>query len=159
MADSDIDRGKRRFLIATTGVMGGIGGAVAIAPFAMSMSPSARARAAGAPVEVDISKIEPGMMITVEWRQTGMDRSPHAGNAGFFAKSRYRTSGSSVGRADAAQLRQKRSPVHQARLSGTRGHLYALGLFTIPKARCGGCQRFGKRLAGRIFLSLSWFQV
>lgn len=68
MADSDIDRGKRRFLIATTGVMGGIGGAVAIAPFAMSMSPSARARAAGAPVEVDISKIEPGMMITVEWR-------------------------------------------------------------------------------------------
>ena len=68
MADSDIDRGKRRFLIATTGVMGGIGGGVAIVPFAMSMSPSARARAAGAPVEIDISKIEPGMMITVEWR-------------------------------------------------------------------------------------------
>jgi ubiquinol-cytochrome c reductase iron-sulfur subunit len=32
------------------------------------MSPSARARAAGAPVEVDVSKLEPGMMITVEWR-------------------------------------------------------------------------------------------
>src|SRR6185369_17328363 len=68
MADSDIDRGKRRFLIATTGVMGGIGGGVTIVPFAMSMSPSARARAAGAPVEVDISKVETGMMITIEWR-------------------------------------------------------------------------------------------
>ena len=68
MADTDVDRGKRRFLIATTSVMSGIGGAVAIVPFAMSMSPSARARAAGAPVEVDISKLEPGMMITVEWR-------------------------------------------------------------------------------------------
>src|SRR6185369_17913593 len=68
MADSDIDRGKRRFLIATTGVMGGIGGGVTIVPFAMSMSPSARAKAAGAPVEVDIAQIEPGMMITVEWR-------------------------------------------------------------------------------------------
>jgi ubiquinol-cytochrome c reductase iron-sulfur subunit len=34
----------------------------------MSMNPSARARAAGAPVEVDIGKVEAGMMITVEWR-------------------------------------------------------------------------------------------
>jgi len=68
MAESDVDRGKRRFLIVTTGVVGGIGGALAIVPFAMSMSPSARARAAGAPVEIDISRIEPGMMITVEWR-------------------------------------------------------------------------------------------
>ncbi|HXF15660.1 MAG TPA: ubiquinol-cytochrome c reductase iron-sulfur subunit N-terminal domain-containing protein, partial [Burkholderiales bacterium] len=47
MADSDVDRGKRRFLIATTSVVGGIGGAAAIVPFAMSMAPSARARAAG----------------------------------------------------------------------------------------------------------------
>lgn len=37
-------------------------------PLVMSMMPSARAKAAGAPVEVDISKIEPGMMITEEWR-------------------------------------------------------------------------------------------
>jgi ubiquinol-cytochrome c reductase iron-sulfur subunit len=32
------------------------------------MAPSARAKAAGAPVEVDISKIEPGMKATFEWR-------------------------------------------------------------------------------------------
>ena len=32
------------------------------------MSPSARARSAGAPVEVDISKLEPGQRVIVEWR-------------------------------------------------------------------------------------------
>jgi len=37
-------------------------------PLVMSMLPSARARAASAPVEVDISKLEPGMLLTVEWR-------------------------------------------------------------------------------------------
>jgi ubiquinol-cytochrome c reductase iron-sulfur subunit len=32
------------------------------------MLPSERAKAAGAPVEVDVSKIAPGSMLTVEWR-------------------------------------------------------------------------------------------
>jgi len=32
------------------------------------MSPSARAQAAGAPVEADISQVEPGQLIRVEWR-------------------------------------------------------------------------------------------
>jgi ubiquinol-cytochrome c reductase iron-sulfur subunit len=32
------------------------------------MQPSAKARAAGAPVRVDISKLEPGQKLTVEWR-------------------------------------------------------------------------------------------
>ena len=68
MADSNVDRGKRRFLVAATSVMGGAAGVAVAVPFVMSMTPSARARAAGAPVEVDISKVEPGMMITIEWR-------------------------------------------------------------------------------------------
>jgi ubiquinol-cytochrome c reductase iron-sulfur subunit len=68
MADSNVDRGKRRFLVAATSVMGGVAGVAVAVPFVMSMTPSARARAAGAPVEVDISKVEPGMMITIEWR-------------------------------------------------------------------------------------------
>lgn len=68
MADSNVDRGKRRFLVAATSVMGGVAGGAVAVPFVMSMTPSARARAAGAPVEVDISKVEPGMMITIEWR-------------------------------------------------------------------------------------------
>jgi ubiquinol-cytochrome c reductase iron-sulfur subunit len=40
----------------------------ALVPFVSSMLPSERAKAAGAPVEVDISKLEPGQMMTVEWR-------------------------------------------------------------------------------------------
>jgi ubiquinol-cytochrome c reductase iron-sulfur subunit len=62
------DGSKRRFLLAATSVVGGVGAVAVAVPFVMSMNPSARARAAGAPVEVDISKLEPGMMITVEWR-------------------------------------------------------------------------------------------
>jgi ubiquinol-cytochrome c reductase iron-sulfur subunit len=68
MAESTVDRGKRRFLLAATGVAGGVAGIAVAVPFVMSMNPSARARAAGAPVEVDITRVEPGMMITEEWR-------------------------------------------------------------------------------------------
>lgn len=68
MSVKEIDRSKRRFLIAATSAVGGLGAAVAAVPFVLSMMPSERARAAGAPVEVDVSKIEPGMLLTVEWR-------------------------------------------------------------------------------------------
>ncbi len=60
--------GSRRTLLIATGALGAVGAVAVAAPFVLSMTPSARARAAGAPVEVDISKVEPGMMITVEWR-------------------------------------------------------------------------------------------
>src|SRR5215813_10798224 len=59
---------KRRFLLTASSVAGGVAVIGAATPFFLSMFPSARARAAGAPVEVDVSKVEPGMMIRVEWR-------------------------------------------------------------------------------------------
>jgi ubiquinol-cytochrome c reductase iron-sulfur subunit len=68
MAEQPIDQDKRKFLIATTGVIGGVAVAATAVPFVASMLPSERAKAAGAPVEVDVSKIEPGGMMTVEWR-------------------------------------------------------------------------------------------
>jgi ubiquinol-cytochrome c reductase iron-sulfur subunit len=68
MADNDVDRRKRRFLVAATSIAGSVAGVAVAVPFVASMNPSARARAAGAPVEVDLSKVEPGMMVTVEWR-------------------------------------------------------------------------------------------
>lgn len=69
----DIDKknemsGRRRFLITATSVAGGIASAAWATPFILSMMPSERAKAAGAPVEVDISKLEPGMLLLVEWR-------------------------------------------------------------------------------------------
>jgi ubiquinol-cytochrome c reductase iron-sulfur subunit len=66
--DQAVDPKKRRFLLGATGVVGGVGAAAAATPFVMSFWPSARARAAGAPVEVDVSKVEAGQLITVEWR-------------------------------------------------------------------------------------------
>lgn len=63
-----VDTSRRRFLTAATTVVGAVGAVYVAVPFVKSMWPSARAQAAGAPVEVDISKIEPGQMINVEWR-------------------------------------------------------------------------------------------
>jgi len=63
-----IDTGKRRFLTAAASVVGGAGAAAVAVPFVSSMLPSAKAQAAGAPVEVDISKLEMGQLLTVEWR-------------------------------------------------------------------------------------------
>lgn len=62
-----VDCGRRRLIVATAAV-GGVGGLVSLVPFVSSLLPSERAKAAGAPVEVDISKLEPGQMMTVEWR-------------------------------------------------------------------------------------------
>lgn len=68
MSEMSVDGSKRRFLVAMSSVVGGAAAAGAAIPFVASLMPSARALAAGAPVEVDISKIEPGMLLTVEWR-------------------------------------------------------------------------------------------
>lgn len=69
MADSGGEmNSRRRFLVLATSVAGGIAGVAVATPFMLSMMPSERAKAAGAPVEVDISKLEPGMLLMVEWR-------------------------------------------------------------------------------------------
>lgn len=67
MSDEGVDPRRRRLLTITTG-LGLVGTAFVATPFVLSMLPSARAKAAGAPVEVDISRIEPGQMLTIEWR-------------------------------------------------------------------------------------------
>lgn len=63
-----VDRSKRRLLLAATTAAGGVAAAGAATPFVISFMPSERAKAAGAPVEVDISAIAPGAMLTVEWQ-------------------------------------------------------------------------------------------
>jgi ubiquinol-cytochrome c reductase iron-sulfur subunit len=64
----NVSLSKRRLLIAATTAAGGVAAAGAGAPFVLSLMPSERAKAAGAPVEVDLSKLEPGMMMNVEWQ-------------------------------------------------------------------------------------------
>jgi len=65
--DNKVDKTRRNLVIATCAA-GGAAGVAAAVPFAASWIPSERAKAAGAPVEADISKLEPGQMMTVEWR-------------------------------------------------------------------------------------------
>jgi ubiquinol-cytochrome c reductase iron-sulfur subunit len=67
MSEEGINPRRRRLLAITSG-LGLVGTAFAATPFVLSMMPSARAKASGAPVEVDIGKVEPGQLLTVEWR-------------------------------------------------------------------------------------------
>lgn len=68
MASDETDPTRRRFLTGATSVVGGAGLLAGAVPFVQSMNVSARAQAAGAPVEADISKLEPGQKVTYEWR-------------------------------------------------------------------------------------------
>ncbi|PHI36304.1 ubiquinol-cytochrome c reductase iron-sulfur subunit [Pseudoalteromonas sp. GCY] len=68
MSNAPVDNSRRRFLTIATSVVGGVGAVGAAVPFIASWNPSERAKSAGAPVEVDISKLESGQLIRVEWR-------------------------------------------------------------------------------------------
>ncbi len=68
MNENDIDLEKRRFLTQTAAVLGAAGAAFAAVPFVSYLKPSAKTLEAARPIEVDITKLEPGQMIRVEWR-------------------------------------------------------------------------------------------
>ncbi len=68
MSDKQGINKARRNLIVATSMVGGAASVGAAVPFVASMWPSERARAAGAPVEVDISRLEPGELKIIEWR-------------------------------------------------------------------------------------------
>lgn len=68
MAAKSVNHGRRRFLTASTAVVGGVGTAFAAVPFIAAWFPSAKAVAAGAPVAADISKLEVGGQLVVAWR-------------------------------------------------------------------------------------------
>ena len=63
-----INTGRRRFLTATTAVVGAVGAGFAAVPFIKSWNPSARAKLAGAPVTADISALAEGQRLVMEWR-------------------------------------------------------------------------------------------
>ncbi len=68
MSANDADNSRRRFLTAATVVVGASGALTAVTPFVFSWNPSARAKSAGAPIEADISKLEPGQQIIFKWQ-------------------------------------------------------------------------------------------
>jgi len=68
MSSDDVNKGRRRFLVAATSVVGGVGVGIAAVPFIKSWMPSAKAHSVGAPVEVNISKLKEGQLLKVQWR-------------------------------------------------------------------------------------------
>jgi len=68
MNQDGVNKGRRRLLIGATSAVGAVGAVGVAVPFVASWNPSAKAKAAGAPVKADISKLEPGQQMIVEWR-------------------------------------------------------------------------------------------
>ncbi|WP_372739616.1 ubiquinol-cytochrome c reductase iron-sulfur subunit [Neptunomonas sp.] len=68
MSNDGVNKGRRRLLIGATSAVGAVGAIGAAVPFVASWNPSAKAKAAGAPAKADISKLEPGQQMIVEWR-------------------------------------------------------------------------------------------
>ncbi|TAK88034.1 MAG: ubiquinol-cytochrome c reductase iron-sulfur subunit [Betaproteobacteria bacterium] len=65
---TQFDARRRKLLVDSTAVAGGVAIAGASVPFLVSLAPSERARSAGAPVELDVSKLQSGELATAEWR-------------------------------------------------------------------------------------------
>ncbi len=63
-----VNSGRRRFLTATTAVVGAVGAGFVAVPFIKSWNPSTRAKLAGAPITADISALAEGQRLMVEWR-------------------------------------------------------------------------------------------
>jgi len=68
MSTDGVNQSRRRMLVGVTAGIGAAGMVGALVPFVKSWNPSAKAKAAGAPVTADISKLEPGQQMVVEWR-------------------------------------------------------------------------------------------
>ena len=63
-----VNTGRRRFLTATTSVVGAVGAGFVAVPFIKSWNPSARAKLAGAPVIADLTGLQEGQRLVFEWR-------------------------------------------------------------------------------------------
>ena len=66
--EEGVDLTRRWLSIGATSAVAAVGAGFVAVPFVKSWNPSAKAKAAGAPVKVDISKLEVGQKMLVEWR-------------------------------------------------------------------------------------------
>jgi ubiquinol-cytochrome c reductase iron-sulfur subunit len=68
MPTDGVNKKRRRFLVATTSVVGAVGAGFAAVPFINSWKPSAKAQAVGVPVQVALDGLDPGQLLKVQWR-------------------------------------------------------------------------------------------
>ncbi len=69
MSGDEVDLGRRKMMTGAAVATGGVGAACVAAPFVSYWQPSAATQAAGAPVEVDLSDLQPGDQKIVNWRK------------------------------------------------------------------------------------------
>ena len=149
------NRGKRRFLIGATCVVGGVGGVAATAPFVMSLFPErARARPPARRSKSDIAQDRAGPADHVEWRGKVVwviNRTPAMLDS--LPKLDARLADPQFGRAAAAALLQERAPLDQAAMLDRGRHLHASRLLAdlSPGSRA---RRPRPRLARRLLLSV-----
>jgi ubiquinol-cytochrome c reductase iron-sulfur subunit len=60
---------RRDFLYIATGTVAAVGAVATLVPLIAQMNPDASTLAAGGPVELDVSKIEPGQQVVIRWRE------------------------------------------------------------------------------------------
>lgn len=68
-APADVDLGRRRFLSGAAGLAGAAGVALFADILVDNMNPGKAVAALGKPIDVDVSKLEPGQLIIVEWKK------------------------------------------------------------------------------------------
>lgn len=59
---------RRDFLYVVTATVGVVGGLATLVPMLSQMNPDASTLAAGGPVDLDLSKMEPGQQVVVRWQ-------------------------------------------------------------------------------------------
>jgi ubiquinol-cytochrome c reductase iron-sulfur subunit len=70
---------RRDFLYIATAAVGAVGAAATLVPLVDQMNPAASTLAAGGPVDLDVSKLQPGQQVLVRWRERPIfvvNRSP-----------------------------------------------------------------------------------
>jgi ubiquinol-cytochrome c reductase iron-sulfur subunit len=60
---------RRDFLYIATATVGAVGVIATLVPLVAQMNPDASTLAAGGPVDLDVSKIEPGQQVVIRWRE------------------------------------------------------------------------------------------
>src|SRR5580704_2078304 len=65
---SSVEPSRRDFLYVATAAAATVGGLIALVPMVTQMNPDAATLAAGGPIDLDVSKIQPGQQVAITWR-------------------------------------------------------------------------------------------
>ena len=155
----EVDESRRKFLTVATSATAAVGAVITVIPFAESWEPSERARALGAPVEVDISKLEVGQMITTVWRKQVIyivRRAPPLVDK--LARNDGELKDQGLEELDPAGLRAKRDALATGRCAGADRYLHPSRMPAEDRSSTPAIQS-SARLAGRLPLSLPRFAL